>query len=319
MVGHSRAYKLKLAADLRDSDGSRTPATSAASGDGEQEGQPGATARVCFRLANSFVSPKQWTSTTHPRRLFRSIDQTLYHTEPNLAIFLCMYLRTSHKIKTRMLITALGCSSCTQCVAGAELVNLLQVGVLVRRHPWKAVRMAGPSPCCRAPCVTCAHVDWPGRPIEEEDATEKGIRGLTARPTYLPKLMSRLSFPACVHVSPPARGPVCRAQFSDGRKQGIMNGLTISGRGTTPRAFISSSNCDSVCRLRCIRELALIFFCASKAVLWCLPIFSQRVAVIDVASLRPCAGWRGDLFCSQRFSVHIILVGGGPVDRVGSC
>ena len=111
-----------------------------------------------------------------------------------------------------------------------------------------------------APGVTCTNGDRLGRAIEEEDAAEKGIRrGLTARPTYLPNLETFVI--SGMHVSRPTRGAMCRAQISDGRKQGIMNGLTISGRGTTPRAFISSSNCDSVCRLQCIRELALIFFC----------------------------------------------------------
>ena len=72
-----------------------------------------------------------------------------------------------------------------------------------------------------APGVTCTNGDRLGRAIEEEDAAEKGIRrGLTARPTYLPNLESFVI--SGMHVSRPTRGPMCRAQISDGRKQGII-------------------------------------------------------------------------------------------------
>ena len=139
MVAHSQAYTRGGSPGQR-----RFPNPGDVSGLGRRRTR-GATWRHCPRLLPSCELvrvPKTMDKHNASPSTFRLIDQTLYHTEPNLAIFLCMYLRTSHKIKTRMLITALGCSSCTQCVAGAELVNLLQVGVLVRRHPYSFPRVA---------------------------------------------------------------------------------------------------------------------------------------------------------------------------------
>ena len=85
-----------------------------------------------------------------------------------------------------------------------------------------------------APGVTCTNGERPGRADRiGRRRLWKGHPSWPDRQTNLPTKTHESFVISGMHVSRPTRGPMCRAKISDGRKQGIINGLTNSGRGTT--------------------------------------------------------------------------------------